>query len=172
MLKSKLKKIISKFIKLEIIKTYVYPFDKNKLKLFFYQKKFLKLGEGTYIDFPVKIKGCSNIYIGKDVVINSFVHIWGNGGVSIGDRVMIASHVSITSLTHDYNSVNKRYEPALKGKIVISEDVWIGSHAVILPNVYIGKGAVIGAGAVVTKDVPDYTIVAGVPAKPIKNIYK
>jgi acetyltransferase-like isoleucine patch superfamily enzyme len=104
------------------------------------------------------------IEIGRDVSVNAFVHIWGSGGVSIGDRTMIASHVAITSVTHDYNSA-EMYKTVVTKPVVIGADVWIGAHAVIVPGVTICDGAVIGAGAVVTKDVPAGAIVVGVPAR-------
>jgi len=63
-----------------------------------------------------------------------------------------------------------QYTGDKEGKIIIQDDAWIGAGAIILPNVTIGKGAVVGAGAVVTKDVPPYTVVAGVPAKEIKKL--
>jgi acetyltransferase-like isoleucine patch superfamily enzyme len=90
------------------------------------------------------------------------------GGVNIGDRVMIGSHVAITSLTHDYTAVAMN-GTSLARPIVIEDDVWLGTHCVILPGVRVGCGAVVAAGAVVTKDVPPYTVVAGVPARLLKR---
>ncbi len=95
----------------------------------------------------------------------------GRGGVEIGDNVMIASHTVITSLTHDPNAEIYR-KTLIKKKVIIKNNVWIGAGAIILPGVTIGDGAVIAAGSVVTKDVPSKTIVAGVPAKPIRFLNK
>jgi acetyltransferase-like isoleucine patch superfamily enzyme len=85
--------------------------------------------------------------------------------VTIGDDTLIASHVAITSLTHDPRadlySASQQSRP-----IVIGRNVWIGTHAVILPGVTIGDGAIIGAGAVVTRDVAPRAVVVGVPAAP------
>jgi len=125
-------------------------------------------GRNLSIAFPCKFEGKQNIEIGDDVSIAAFVHVWGHGGVSIGDRVLIATHVAITSLTHDYTYQNMRSAPIIAKPVVIENDVWIGSNAVIMPGVTIGTGAVVGAGAVVTKDVPRYSIVAGIPAKVMK----
>jgi maltose O-acetyltransferase len=88
--------------------------------------------------------------------------------VEIGNRVMIASHVAISSLTHDHSRQSMRHSPVVQKKIVIEDDVWIGAGAVILPGITLGHGAVVGAGAVVTKDVPPYSIVVGNPARILK----
>jgi acetyltransferase-like isoleucine patch superfamily enzyme len=116
------------------------------------------------LEYPVALRQPEEIEIGSNVVINEFVHIWGAGGVRIGDRVMIGSNSAITSVTHDYNS-EIMYTTVVKKQIVIGNDVWIGTHAVILPGVTVGDGAVVGAGAVVTSDVPPRAIVAGVPSR-------
>jgi len=121
-------------------------------------------GIGTSIYWPVVFVHPDRIEIGRDVSVNAFVHVWGSGGVSIGDRTMIASHVAISSVTHDYNAPVMRTTVVMK-PVVIGADVWIGAHAVIVPGITVGAGAVIGAGAVVTKDVPAGAIVVGVPAR-------
>jgi acetyltransferase-like isoleucine patch superfamily enzyme len=80
---------------------------------------------------------------------------------------MISSHVAITSLGHD-TTAPVMLGTAICAPVIIDDDVWIGAHCVILPGVHVGQGAVIGAGAVVTRDVPPRSIVAGVPATVIK----
>ena len=77
---------------------------------------------------------------------------------------MIGSHVAITSLTHDYTEDNM-YNTTLAKPVVIEDEVWIGAHAIILPGTRVGRGAVIGAGSVVTRDIPPYAVAYGVPAK-------
>jgi acetyltransferase-like isoleucine patch superfamily enzyme len=122
-------------------------------------------GEAVSIGTPVVIKHPEGVRIGNRVAINAFVHMWAHGGVTIGDDTLIASHVAITSLTHD--SKAELYSGSLISKpVVIGRNVWIGAHAVILPGVTIGDGAIIGAGAVVTRDVAPRTTVVGVPARP------
>lgn len=144
--------------------------DGSRRRALFLKSSLMKCGWGTTIDKYVNIRGKRNLSIGEYCVINSFVHIWaGNAsGVFIGDRVLIASHAAITSLSHDYSTSNLRFESPISKKVIINDDVWIGAHSVILPGVTIGKGAVIGAGAVVINDVPDYAIVVGVPARVTK----
>lgn len=127
--------------------------------------QFAACGEGVSIQLPVVINNPDHLRVGARVSINAFVHIWALGGVTIGDDTLIASHVAITSLTHDPRA--ELYAATQQARpVVIGRNVWIGTHAVILPGVTIGDNAVIGAGAVVTRDVPPRTVVVGVPAVP------
>jgi len=127
--------------------------------------RFAACGDGVSIQLPVVINHPDHLRVGARVSINAFVHIWALGGVTIGDDTLIASHVAITALTHDPRatlfSASTQSRP-----IVIGKNVWIGTHAAILPGVTIGDGAIIGAGAVVTRDVAPGTVVVGVPAAP------
>jgi acetyltransferase-like isoleucine patch superfamily enzyme len=125
-------------------------------------------GTGTYFHWPIVVMEPGRVEIGCDVSVNAFVHIWGSGGVTIGDRTLIASHVAITSVTHDYNSPEMN-KTIVNKPVVIGPDVWIGSHAVIMPGINVGSGAVIGAGCVVTRDVPVGAIVVGVPGRVVGN---
>jgi acetyltransferase-like isoleucine patch superfamily enzyme len=119
---------------------------------------------GLKIQHPIRIEHPECVEFGRDVSVAAFVHIWGGGGVRIGDRVLIGSHCAIASETHDYAASDMHASHSRK-PVVIEDDAWLGTHAAILPGVTIGKGAVVGAGAVVTKDVEPGAIVAGVPAK-------
>jgi maltose O-acetyltransferase len=130
--------------------------------------QFASCGSNVSLQWPVVINGADHLSVGDDVSINAFVHIWAQGGVTIGDSTLIASHVAITSLTHGTDSA--RYSDSLVSKPVeIGRNVWIGAHAVVLPGVRIGDGAIIGAGSVVTRDVPPGDVVAGVPAASIRT---
>lgn len=109
-----------------------------------------------------------NITIGKDVFINSGCHFQDQGGIVIGDGAFIGHNVVLATINHDLDPKNNRknhYAP-----ITIGKNVWIGANATVLPGVSIGDWAVIGAGAVVTKDVPAKSVVGGVPARIIKMI--
>ncbi len=109
-----------------------------------------------------------NITFGKDVFINSGCHFQDQGGITIGDGCLIGHNVVLATINHDLMPENNRknhYAP-----IHIENHVWIGSNATVLPGVTIGDWAVVAAGAVVTKDVPEQTVVGGVPAKLIKTI--
>lgn len=109
-----------------------------------------------------------NIIIGKDVFINSGCHFQDQGGIEIGDGALIGHNVVLATINHDLDPKENRknhYAP-----IKIGAHVWIGSNAMVLAGVSIGEWAVVGAGAVVTKDVPAFTVVGGVPAKVLKTI--
>lgn len=109
-----------------------------------------------------------NITFGKDVFVNSGCHFQDQGGITIGDGSLIGHNVVLATINHDLDPRNNRknhYAP-----INIGNHVWIGSNATILPGVTIGDWAVVAAGAVVTKDVPPYTVVGGIPAKVLKTI--
>ncbi|MGX2959706.1 sugar O-acetyltransferase [Peribacillus sp. JNUCC 23] len=108
-----------------------------------------------------------NITIGKNVFFNTGCSFQDRGGIRIGDGSMIGMNVTIATLNHGL-SVETR-NTTYPSPVVIGENVWIGSSATILPGVTIGDKSVVAAGAVVTKDVPENTIVAGVPAKIIKK---
>lgn len=120
-------------------------------------------GKDVSIRQPSVIEVPRNVMIDDHVSIASFLHIWGNAGVRIGSRTIIASHVAITTATHDPDAVDM-YHSLIERPVVIEHDVWIGAHAVIMPGVTIGAHSVVGAGAIVRHDVASGTIVAGVPA--------
>ena len=118
---------------------------------------------------------CINNAVG-DVTIGDYtrigIHCTLIGPVCIGNHVNLAQGITVTALNHNFEDSSKRIdEQGVSTKpVVIGDDVWIGTNAVILPGVTIGSHCVVAAGAVVTKDIPDHTLVGGVPAKVIKNI--
>lgn len=119
--------------------------------------------------FPPFYTDCGkNIQFGKNVFVNAGCHFQDQGGITIGDNSLIGHCVVLATLNHGLEA-NKRswIYPA---PIVIGENVWIGSHSTILQGVTIGKNSIIAAGSVVTKDVAENSIVAGVPAHFVKNI--
>lgn len=109
-----------------------------------------------------------NIQIGKDVFINSGCRFQDHGGIIIGDGTLIGHNVVLATINHDLDP-QKRGDNIL-APIIIGKRVWIGASATILPGVRIGDGAVVAAGAVVTKDVPERVVVGGVPARVLKKI--
>lgn len=123
----------------------------------------------------VESYSCINNAVG-DVVIGDHTRIGIHntiiGPVTIGNHVNLAQGITVTALNHNFDDTKKRIdEQGIATKpVVISDDVWIGANAVILPGVTIGRHVVVAAGAVVTKDVPDNTIVGGVPATIIKKL--
>jgi acetyltransferase-like isoleucine patch superfamily enzyme len=121
----------------------------------------ISIGAHSTVHMECFITGL-NITIGHDTVINRNTYLDGRAGLTIGSCVSISPETYIISLDHDPRSATFETRPA---PVVIEDHVWIGARAMILPGVRLGKGCAVGAGAVVTKDVADYAIVAGVPAK-------
>lgn len=112
----------------------------------------------------------SGLKVGNNVFINMGLHIVDNyeNLIEIGDRVAIAPNVHLVAVSNpNYSILSKIEKYCTRGRIKIGEDSWLGVGAVVLPGVTIGKCCVIGSNAVVTKDVDDYSIVAGIPAKKI-----
>ena len=130
-----------------------------------YYRRIMKysIGSDSSIHMGVFVTG-DNIKLGDNVVINRQIYLDGRVGIEIKNNVSISPEVYIVSLEHDPND---SCFATRGGLVTIDDHVWIGARAIILPGIHIGEGAVIGAGAVVTKDVEPYKIVAGVPAKPI-----
>ena len=137
--------------------------------------KNLEIGSNSYFGFECKIYASefSKVKIGSNCSFNSnvMVNARGKGSIIIGDNVLIGPNVVLRSSDNAFNSVREiiKNQGMEDGCIVIKNDVWIGSNCVVLKNITIGKGSIVAAGAVVTKDVEPYSIVGGVPAKIIKR---
>ena len=119
--------------------------------------------------FPPFYTDCGkNIKVGKNVFINACCRFQDQGGIEIGDGSLIGHNTTIATLNHDFNPDKRaNLHPS---PVKIGKNVWIGSDCTILPGVEIGDGAVIGAGSVVTKNVPANSIAVGSPARVIKQI--
>ena len=117
---------------------------------------------------PLSADYGKNISVGENVFINSGCCFQDQGGIDIGNNVLIGQQVVIATLNHELTP-SKRAN-LLPAPVKIGNNVWIGAHATILAGVTIGDNSVVAAGAVVNKDVPANVVVAGVPAKVIKNI--
>lgn len=129
-----------------------------------------KCGRNFHVYKGTRIISPQNIEVGDDVWFNESCYIVGGGGLKMGSNVMLARNVSLITSNHGYGSkdVPMLKQPIVSAPIEIGDDVWFGVNSVVLKGVKIGKGAIIGAGSVVTKDIPDYAIVGGVPAQIIK----
>ena len=128
------------------------------------------VGERVWIS---KTFGCDcgkNIHIGNDFTGNFNLTILDIREVYIGDHVMIGPNTLITTVGHPLSPIGRRQYHASAKPVRIGNDVWIGGNVTILPGVTIGNNVVVAAGAVVTNDVPDNTLVGGVPAKKIKEL--
>jgi acetyltransferase-like isoleucine patch superfamily enzyme len=161
---------------------------------------YIKLGHGCYLDENVYLHACpsgivigpntivmvgsvlhvynfrnlpnAGISIGEDSLIGEYNVIRGQGGVYIGNRVFTSPFTQIIAVNHVFDDPERPFtEQGITAEgIIIEDDVWIGAGAIITDGVTVGRGAVVAAGAVVTRDVPAHTVVAGVPARVIKQI--
>lgn len=127
-----------------------------------------RVDDGFRLFPPVYTDFGKNIKIGKDVFVNSGCCFQDQGGVTLGDGCLVGHNVVFATLDHDIRP--ERRGDMTAAPIVVGKNVWIGAHATILKGVTIGDGAIVAAGAVVTRDVPPNTIAAGVPARVVKTI--
>ena len=109
----------------------------------------------------------NRVKFGKNVFINHSAILSASGGIEFGDGVCIAPGLRIATINHDFNERHTKYT---YGKVIIKKNAWLGMNVTVCPGVTIGRYAVVAAGAVVTKDVPDFAVVGGVPAKVIKML--
>ena len=138
----------------------------------------IHIGDGTSLMY-----GCSfhvfnyrdlphaGIFTGKNCFFGEYTSIRGQGGVHIGDGVYTGTHVQIAAVNHVYGDPDKfiKDQGITAEGIHIEDDVWLGSNVVVVDGVTIGKGCVVGAGAVVTKDLPPYSVAVGMPARVVKG---
>jgi acetyltransferase-like isoleucine patch superfamily enzyme len=138
-------------------------------KTVFINSANIRIGSGCLIQDRVYIRaGASGkVSIGDGAAINSHVQIYGHGGVLIGEHAQIGPSTIVTTTGHDYRAIELERDYSA---IEIGKRVWIGANATILPGVSIGENSVIGAGAVVTRDIPAYSLAVGVPARVIRSI--
>lgn len=153
-------------LRIYICNEWIATIPSHRFRNFYYRKvmKF-KFEQSCSIHMHCVVDCAENLVIGENSVINAKCRLDNRGGIVIGENVSISQEVLILTADHDVNAADfaGRSLP-----VRIQDYVWIGTRAVILPGVTIGKGALIAAGAVVTKDVIPYAIVAGVPARVIK----
>lgn len=137
------------------------------------------MGDNVHIDIDFHCEYGRNIFVGSNVIINMNCTFVDNNRIDIGSRVLIASDVKIYTATHSIDPSVRNYStnpnPAYWCRtyakpICVEDEVWIGGGAIILPGVTIGKGSVIGAGAVVTRSIPPYSVAVGSPARVIKTL--
>ncbi|KAI1065813.1 hypothetical protein LB507_001196 [Fusarium sp. FIESC RH6] len=129
-----------------------------------------KVGSGTFIEAPFSPDYGSNVSIGKNCFMNFGLTILDTSLVIIGDRVQMGPNVHLYTAGHETSVLSRIKFVEFGHPIRIEDDCWIGGNVVVLPGVTIGKGCTVGAGAVVTKSLPPYSIALGAPAKVVKTI--
>lgn len=144
------------------------------LRNIFYKLLFKQLRGIAWIQPRVTIVDSHKLRIGKNCGINTGTYINAKGGISLGNDVLIGTNVTISSGKHPVEG----REPAIFQRptqplpIIVEDDVWIGANAVIMPGVTVKRGTVVGAGAIVTRDTEEYSVVVGAPAKTIRYRYE
>lgn len=143
----------------------------------------ITIGTGTSFGRNLKLTAYSissssdkpQIIVGDNCNFGEGTHITAIGCIQIGNNVLTGPNVLISDNAHGASSIDAMTMPPMerelvsKGPVVIDDNVWIGANVCVMPGVHIGKGAIIGANSVVTKDVPPYCVAAGIPAKVIKQ---
>ena len=142
-----------------------------KLQLSAIKELFGSTGENVYIQPNFNCDNGKNIFVGEDFLANYNVTILDISPVYIGNYCMIGPNSLITTVGHPLSPQGRRDKLAQAKPIKIGDDVWIGGNCTILPGVTIGNNVIIAAGSVVTKDIPDNCVVAGVPSKVIRKLY-
>ncbi len=141
-------------------------FPSHAVRKIFYRLAGIQIGKDSFIHMGARFYNPENIKIGVGTIIGEGVVLDGRNNLWIGDHVDIASHVMIYNSQHDIDDPHFR---AVSEPVIIEDYVFIGPRSIILPGISIGKGAVIAAGSVVTKNVSEFEVVGGIPAKNIKQ---
>lgn len=128
------------------------------------------VGENTIIKPPFNCEFGKTITVGNNTFINMNVTILDGSPITIGNNVLIGPGTGLYGANHPLDPIERRKWITIWKPIIIEDDVWIGGNVSILPNIRIGKGSIVGSGSVVTKDVPPMVVVAGNPARIIKEI--
>ncbi len=142
------------------------------LKRWLLRRRGTRIGARTKIWRDVWIDDYQGLVIGDDVTIGKSVMLLCGGSVAVGDRVMIGHGAKIVSAGHripQARDLPMRWSGPQMEPIRIAEDAWIGAGAIVLAGAHIGRGAVVAAGAVVSRPVPDHAVVAGVPARVVRE---
>ncbi|WP_035446260.1 sugar O-acetyltransferase [Atopobacter phocae] len=135
------------------------------------QSMLASFGQGSHIETPFYANwGGKHVHIGEGVYINFNLHLMDDSHIYIGDHVMIGPNVVLSTSMHPVSPELREKQAQFNLEIKIGHNVWIGANSVIMPGVSIGDNSIIGAGSVVTKDVPANVIALGSPARVFRNI--
>ena len=157
------------------VKDLVYEFNMSRPSEIDKRRELMKqifgyVGENVWINQPLTLAVGATVSIGEGTYINSGLTLIDNYKVTIGKRCLFGTGVTLCTTGHPIDPEERDKGGMYSFPITIGDGAWIGAGVIILPGITIGKYAVVGAGSVVTKDVPDYTIAAGNPCRPIRKI--
>ena len=160
------KRFLSEF-RIYLCNRWVSCIPSHRVRLFLYRDMMkFQLASRCAIFMDCTFDGAGNFSLGKNSVINGKCRLDNKGAITIGDNVSISQEVMILTADHDTDSSDFA---GRNRAVVINDYAWVGSRATIMPGVIIGKGAVVAAGALVTKNVEPYSVVAGIPARKIRE---
>ena len=144
-------------------------FPSHSVRNFFYRRSGVVLPRTSSIHWRAEFYAPAGVVIGNNCIIGDTCFLDGRSGLTLGDNVNVGSHVSIYTRQH---AVDSPTFAEIGAPVTIGDYAWIASHAIVLPGVTIGAGAVVAAGSVVTKDVAEYTLVGGNPARKIRDRHR
>ncbi|MBQ3264451.1 MAG: sugar O-acetyltransferase [Ruminococcus sp.] len=146
------------------------PSDTEK-KTAYLLESFAECGEGCYIELPFHANwGGHHVHFGSYIYANSNLTLVDDGHIYVGDRVMFAPNVTVATANHPLDAELRAKGLQYNRDVHIGEKTWIGAGAVIIPGVTVGRNCVIGAGSVVTKDIPDNSLAVGNPCRVLREI--
>ena len=132
---------------------------------------FAACGENCYIELPFHANwGGSHVHFGSGVYANSDLTLVDDGHIYVGDKVMFGPNVTVATANHPLDAELRARGLQYNKDMYIGENAWIGANVVIVPGVHIGKNSIIGAGSVVTKDIPDDVLAVGVPCRVLRAV--
>lgn len=139
-------------------------------KRIYLEKLLGEIGKNVYIEQPLHANWGKNTYIGNNVYVNFNLTLVDDTRIEIHDHTMIGPNVTIVTGTHPLEPQLRKQKAQYNLPVIIEENVWIGAGVIILPGVHIGQNSVIGAGSVVTKNIPENVLAFGTPCKIVKKI--
>ena len=150
----------------------------NLLKPTDYEKKqqymqavFAECGEDCYIELPLRANwGGHHLHLGSGIYVNANLTLVDDGHIYVGDKVMFGPNVTITTASHPIEPLLRARGLQYNKDVWIGENAWIGAGVIIMPGVHIGRDTVIGAGSIVTKDIPDLVVAVGNPCRPLRPV--
>ena len=145
--------------------------SQNEEKLAYMKEIFAECGDRCFIELPFHASwGGKHVHFGSGIYANTNLTLIDDGHIYVGDRVLFGPNVIIATANHPLNALLRRQEMQYNRDVHIGENVWVGSGAIILPGVTIGKNSVIGAGSVVSRSVPENVLALGNPCRVVREI--